>query len=90
MAYAIGDLVQITATFTALASKAPVNPTTVTFTVRKPDGTVSNPAASSSATGVFTAQLPIDQSGTWRWRAVGTGAAQAAEESDFLVEPDSF
>src|SRR6185312_9884496 len=89
----VGDLAQITAAFTVTATGEPISPTTVTFQVRKPSGATLTPTATSSATGVFTAQVPVDEAGEWRSRAVGTGAAQAVSDPDdgsFLVKPYAF
>lgn len=88
--YSIGDLIQLTATFTTVATGANINPTTVTFTIRKPDGTQTSPSVTNPSTGVYQTQVSIDQPGTWRWRAVGTGAAQAAMDSAFQVTPNTF
>lgn len=86
----IGDLVQINVTFTTVASGAAINPTSVVITVRAPDGTISTPAVSNPTTGTYTAQVAITMAGEWLWHAAGTGAAQAATQGAFSVEPNSF
>lgn len=88
--YSIGDLVQITATFTDVDTGDLINPTTVTFTVRAPDGTQTTPSASNTSTGIYQAQIDITEAGIWRWRATGTGSAQAAGSSYFRVQQNTF
>lgn len=85
--YQINDVVPVTATFTNAAG-APANPTTVTLTIRKPDGTVLTPAPTNSSTGVYTYNLAVDQPGLWWYTFVGTGAVAAADRNSFLVEQD--
>lgn len=75
--YDIGDAVVLTATFS-------VAPTTVTLTLRAPDGTESTPAVSSTG-GTSTATVVTTQAGIYRYRWEGTGAAVAAEEGAFRV-----
>ena len=88
--YTVGSQVNVTATFTVVATGATINPTAVTFTVRKPDGTQTTPTPSNLSTGVYQATLTIDQAGTWRWRATGTGAAVAQQDGLFEVTPNTF
>lgn len=45
--YTVGALVLLSATFTN-QSGAPADPTTITFSVRAPDGTISTPARPAS------------------------------------------
>jgi hypothetical protein len=88
--YDIGDRVTHTVTFTNIAG-APTNPTTVTAFAVKPDGTVVTLSAGSTVTGVWSATSPrLDQAGVWSIRMNGTGAAEAADEIWFLVEPTAF
>lgn len=88
--YSIGDLVELTATFTTVATGDDIAPTTVVITVEAPNGATSTPDVSNPSTGVYTAEVSITLPGTYRWRAVGTGAAQAALDSFFLVRQNSF
>lgn len=90
--YAIGDLVQLTATFITPGGTA-VNPTTVNFYIKKPSGVILTPSPSNPSTGVFTTQVTTDVAGEWLWRVTGTGAAQAASDPDdgvFEVAPNAF
>ena len=88
--YNIGDLVELTASFTTVSSGSASDPTTVTITVRDPTGTTSTPSVTKSSTGIYTAQVAPTDAGIWLWRAVGTGAVQAANQSEFEVAPNSF
>lgn len=88
--YNIGDLVVLTAAFANETTRNAANPTATTIIVRAPDGTTSTPAPANPSTGTFTAQVSATQSGEWLWRAVGTGAVQAAGQSSFYVTPNSF
>lgn len=91
--YSVGDLVQLTATFTAVATGATINPTTVDFYVKKPNGTTLTPIPSNPSLGVYTTQVSIDEAGEWLWRVTGTGAAQAASAPDdghFQVAANAF
>lgn len=81
--YDVGDLVRVKGTFKV--SDTLTNPTAVTLKVKKPDGTVSTVATTNASTGVYHADVSIDQAGTWRYRFAGTGDAQAAGESVFVV-----
>lgn len=80
----IGDSVRLTATFTNLAGSL-TNPTTVVCTIRRPDGNSSTLSNSTSSTGVYTADVTVDQSGEWNYRWSGTGALVVAEEGSFYV-----
>ncbi len=67
------------------AAGAAAAPTTVVLTVLKPNGTTSTPAVTTPSLGRYEATVAIDQSGTWTYRWVGTGAVAAAEEGSFYV-----
>lgn len=89
MAYHPGNVARLTASFTDMTGQA-VDPTTVTFIVRKPDGTTDTPAPTKDAVGVYHVDETIDSAGEWLWRATGTGAAAASADSSFTVEPNTF
>lgn len=89
--YDVGDLIRLTATFTDANGDA-VDPTTVSFSIRDPSGnlaTVTYAAAdiTKSGTGVYFYDLSIDEVGYWVWRAVGTGAGEAAGEDTIEIRP---
>ena len=88
--YNIGDLVQLTANFSTVATEVLISPTSVTFTVRAPDGTEQTPTPINPSTGVYQTSVSITESGTWRWRVVGTGAAKSAADGVFEVVPHTF
>jgi len=88
--YTPNTIVQLTATFTAVASGADVNPTTVVFTVRAPDGTQTTPSVSNPSTGIYTTSVTVTEAGVWAWRAKGTGAATAQQDGQFIVTPNTF
>lgn len=83
--YDIGDEVRLSVAFTDAAGAA-ADPTTVTCTVRKPDGSTLTPTATSTgSTGAYRADIQPDQTGNWYYRFAGTGALVAAEEGQFYV-----
>lgn len=66
----------------------PTDPDTSTCTIRPPSGDADTFPVDTSPggiTGRVLAAVPIDQSGLWRYRFDGTGAATAAQEMAFLV-----
>jgi hypothetical protein len=83
--------------FTNLAGAA-TDPTAVTLTIQKPDGSelvyawptpgVGQLSLTKEAaqTGRFYADVVIDQAGRWRYKLVGTGAVTAAAEGELRVE----
>lgn len=87
--YVIGNLVQLTGSFYN-ASGVLTNPTTVTCQVKYPDSSVGTLSASSSVTGVYTAQLSVVQAGLYTYRFAGTGALQAAQENTLFVNDSAF
>lgn len=88
-AYDIGDTVRLTATFTN-ESAANADPTTVTVSIRAPDGTVTTPTATQSSTGVYYCDLAVTMAGVWRYRFAGTGALVAAGEGQLFVRESVF
>lgn len=88
-AFFIGTLARLKAAFTDAETGAAIDPATVTFRVRAPDGTVTDysyPAdVTKTGVGAYQADVDLDQSGTWRWRVFSTGAGQGAQEDGFTV-----
>ena len=101
MAYDIGDQVRFgnysgassAAAFANLAGTA-TDPTAVTLTVEKPDGTelvYGWPSAGANGTltresaGRFYFDVTLNASGRWRYRLVGTGAVVAASAGVLTV-----
>ena len=79
----IGDKVTLQVTFTDSAGD-PVDPTTVSCTVRSPNGTLTAPSTQGTA-GVYTATVEPTTPGTWYYRFAGTGSYVAAEEDSFKI-----
>jgi hypothetical protein len=79
----IGDLVELTATFTDPDTGDPVDPDNVVCTVKKRTEVVE--VAASGRDGVYTAQVDIDVSGWWHYSFDGEGSFQASAEQKFLV-----
>ncbi|MGD0387032.1 MAG: hypothetical protein ABSB73_12980 [Solirubrobacteraceae bacterium] len=88
--YNVGDLVQLTATFSVIAGGEPVDPSAVQITVCDPDLNETTPFVSNPQVGVFTALVSVTLPGKWRWRATGTGAAQASADGLFIVRAPTF
>lgn len=89
--YDIGDEPTLSITFLTPDTTTGIDPTTVVCRVKAPDGTVTSKTYGSDvevvrdATGVYHLLVLITQSGTYRYRWEGTGAAQGAEEGRFDV-----
>ncbi len=94
--YALGQLVRVTAHFTAIeddGSYVDRDPTTVAVSWRKPDGVVTlktygtDDVVKRDNAGIYHIDIQTPLSGTYWFRWVGTGAAEAAEEDSFYVKP---
>lgn len=90
-AYKVGASVRCSAVFTNDLGAA-VDPSTVTFRLRTPAGTVTSYAYGTDAqlvkdaTGNYHVDLSASQAGRWTYRFEGTGAAPSADEAQFAVE----
>ena len=88
--YARGQLVRARADFASAAGQA-VDPTTVMFRVMAPGGTVTSlthgvdAGLVKDATGSYHADVDAATEGVWHYRWEGSGANQAAAESQFTV-----
>lgn len=87
--YTKGQQVRFTGTFKNEAG-ALADPTTVTFRLKAPDGTLTTPTASSTSTGVWTALATLTQEGTYHFRFEGAGAIVAANEDAVVVTRSQF
>lgn len=91
--YQVGDEVTIEATFRVTATNALADPSTLAADVYPPNGAPSYVVSYPSGTftrlglGVFALAIDATTSGTWRYRIRGTGAAKAAHQGSFVVEP---
>jgi len=67
------------------------DPTTVTITVTKPDGTVTTyayngtPALTRESIGRYWVDVALDQPGTWKWTFTGTGNVATSQTYAFTV-----
>ena len=89
-AHDIGDLRRLTVTFTDIAGIA-ADPTGVSFSIRKPGGTVTSYVYATdaqlvkSATGIYYVDFAVTLSGRHVYRFVGTGAVSTAENGEFYA-----
>jgi len=80
----------MTATFRNAAGSV-ADPTTIVFKIRTPDGVIASytygvgGTVVKSSTGVYYVDTTASQSGTTRYRFIGTGAVITAAESSFDV-----
>lgn len=81
--YDIGDGVRLTAAFTV--ADVATDPTTVTLTLTDPSANSSSPSPTNSGTGAYYEDIVVDESGSWHYRFVGTGAVVAASEGHLSV-----
>jgi hypothetical protein len=88
--YNVGDLVALTATFATVPEGVAIDPTGVVITICDPDLNESTPTVENADVGVYTVQVSPGIDGKWRWRATGTGAAQASKDGLFIVAPQTF
>lgn len=82
--YFVGQLVRASVIFTV--ADVATNPTTVTVSVRDPDGTVTTPQAQPDSTGHYHVDINADTAGEWQYRFEGEGAAQAVSEGAFIAQ----
>ncbi len=89
-AYDIGDIARISAPFRDITNVL-ADPTVVTASVRKPDGTITNYVVASAqiirdGVGLYHLDIgPLDQAGDWFYRFVGTGTVATSAEGTFYV-----
>lgn len=88
--YDVGDLVQLTASFSV--GGVATDPTSVVCTIISPLSVVTTLATTQDSTGNYHAQFDLTGAvaGIWTYRWEGTGAAQAAEEARFYVRESAF
>jgi len=85
--YAKGAGVVLTFTFED-ANGTPTDPSSAYVQVMAPDGTVTEYTLSeltAGATGVYTLEVVLDQTGRWFYRAVGDGDLKCATPDVPLV-----
>lgn len=84
MDYDIGDVVVLEASLTV--NDVPTNPDTIEFKVLKPDGSTDTITPNLVSTGNYDYDFVPNEAGTHFWLVLATGAAQAAEETSFIVK----
>jgi uncharacterized protein YfaS (alpha-2-macroglobulin family) len=93
--YDKGDVVVVSAAFTDKLN-APVDPTTVTFKVRAPDGSVmtyvfgTDSELVKDSVGNYHVDVSVNLDGYWFYRYESTGTGQAAEEGQFQIKQGFF
>ena len=89
--YIAGTLVQINATLVT-AQGVFVAPTTLTFKIQTPDGIVTDYSSTIviEAPGAYYANFTPTQTGLHQYEWIGTGAAQAAVQGQFIVNASLF
>lgn len=85
----VGDRVGLTIGFFD-EDGAPADPSSVTVGARDPSGNESQLSYTQESTGVYLASALIDESGRWWFRAVGSGAIDAAADSSILIRATEF
>ncbi len=91
----IGDLVRCEGRFANLIGTL-VDPATVTFKVKDPNGDVTTYLYDTDAqvikqdTGIYYVDVSVDKAGTWYYRFNSTGTSQAAGETAFTVAVSQF
>ena len=95
--YDLGDTRKLSATFTVAAnSPAATDPTTLTFSIREPDGVVTSYVYLTDAelvkdsTGVYHVDWLIAKVGRHTYRWVGTGAAAETDTGEFESLPGNI
>ena len=86
--YDLNDTVSPTCTFTV--SDVNTDPTTISLTVREPDGTTTTytyagATITKTSTGVYTKNITLAKRGVWLFQWAGTGACQASAEGTVTV-----
>lgn len=95
MAYDINESIRCNVEFKN-RSGAFVDPTTITFKIKSPTGTITtytyitDEELVKESTGRYYIIVEPDESGTWHYRFSGTGTIKAAGESRFTVKPTQF
>lgn len=92
--YDIGDAVRLTGTFRNAAGTL-TDPTTVTLKHEDPSGnetslTYAGGTVTKSSTGIYYADVTVDESGTWKYKWIGTGTVAQADEGAFWGKRSDF
>ena len=93
--YDVNDLVRCSGAFTNSAGTA-IDPTTVKFKFKTPDGTITIYTHGTDAqlvkdsTGNYHVDVNANAVGTWSYRFESSGTGQAAKEVTFEVKKTAF
>jgi hypothetical protein len=86
--FAIGETVRARATYTDPDTGALTDPSSVSATLREPDGTLTtfvynvDPELTKVSTGVYQLSIPLALVGTYKWKWVGTATEKSAVDFD--------
>jgi hypothetical protein len=72
---------QIRATATFRTPDGSLSNTTAVCTVKAPDGTTTTPSVTNDSTGVYHADITLDQAGSWRIEWQGSVTVIAAGDA---------
>jgi len=92
--YPLGLPVRCACSFTAAGILT--DPSTVQAKIRAPDGTITtyryltDTELVRDSTGVFHVDVVTTLGGTWAYRFISTGTAEAANEAEFFVQFSDF
>ena len=91
--YDVGDQVRVTATFKTAGVLTAIVGATTNATHRLPDGTDKSPAptiTAGSGTGIYYADIQLDQVGTHTVKIASTDVVVAAETIELVVAKSIF
>jgi len=86
ISFDVGDTVRLRARFTD-ESGNPVDPSSVSLRVRRPNGETITPAVTRESAGNYRADVVVDMPGVWHYRWEASGGA---EEGAFFVRQSAF
>ena len=81
--YIVTTQIRTTATFRTLAGA--LSNTTAVCSVKAPNGTISTPSVTNDSTGVYSADVTLDQAGTWYIEWQGSVTVIAAGDTAIRV-----
>jgi hypothetical protein len=94
--YDVGDRIRASVVFTNTTTGADADPTTVTASVRRPDGVTLSYIVTSGeivkdSTGHYHLDIDASAEGHWYYRFTGTGAVVAASpDGSFFIRDSVF
>ncbi len=91
--YHKGQMVRISGTYTVAG--VATDPTTVTFKVLAPGGTMSTytyalAQITKDGVGLYHKDISCSEEGIWHYTTIGTGAVEAVDEQYFEILPTVF